>query len=756
MNGKEKVPYISDPSLVPRIRNYLHGEAADSYTDAQTVMTYLQETYSFGCGAERHAERPTVWEAGHRVTAAWLKETKDQNAVNTSLRKIYVRSSASQSPVTFHSQTPDQGKQKTKKTHLQREASSVTDNTPSDLSQGWFIDRNGSGKDSADSGNNEIARASDVPETPDPGRFPSNSGDGEQVSKEGTKKDELSYQLEEFFRPEIYREVDISPPRGFLLHGPPGCGKTLLANCIAGHLSVPFLKVGSTELVSGVSGDSEQKIRDLFEQAVTAAPCVIFIDEIDCIAPKRENASKDMERRIVTQLMLCMDELNTKSESILVLGATNRPDAIDPALRVPGRFDIEISLGIPDQKAREAILCKLCQKMRLSSDFDFKTVARACPGYVGGDLVALKRQAGLLAVKRCSRLSKHHHSSSDTLQNSSVTSSGPWVAPMVPDKLSETEKKPLTEEEIEALTITPDDFMEALKKVQPSAKREGFATVPDVTWDDVGALGDVREVLNTAILGPVRYPEMCESFGLEGASGVLLVGPPGCGKTLVAKAVANESGINFISVKGPELMNMYVGESERAVRQVFQRARNSSPCVIFFDELDSLCPRRSDHENQSSARVVNQLLTEMDGLETRKQVYIMAATNRADIIDPAVLRPGRLDKIVHVGMPGAHDRYEILLTITKNGTKPCLDTDVDLKDIAESSQCNGFSGADLAALVREAATMAMKEMLKNPGQAASERRVVTRAHFDHALTVVRPSVSRLTQESYKRAADKAW
>nr|KAG5710763.1 hypothetical protein BaRGS_035165 [Batillaria attramentaria] len=567
---------------------------------------------------------------------------------------------------------------------------------------------------------------------------------------------ELSYQLEEFFRPEIYREVDISPPRGFLLHGPPGCGKTLLANCIAGHLSVPFLKVGSTELVSGVSGDSEQKIRDLFEQAVTVAPCVIFIDEIDCIAPKRENASKDMERRIVTQLMLCMDELNTKSESILVLGATNRPDAIDPALRVPGRFDIEISLGIPDQKAREAILCKLCQKMRLSSDFDFKTVARACPGYVGGDLVALKRQAGLLAVKRCSRLSKHHHSSSDTLQNSSVTSSGPWVAPMVPDKLSETEKKPLTEEEIEALTITPDDFMEALKKVQPSAKREGFATVPDVTWDDVGALGDVREVLNTAILGPVRYPEMCESFGLEGASGVLLVGPPGCGKTLVAKAVANESGINFISVKGPELMNMYVGESERAVRQMFQRARNSSPCVIFFDELDSLCPRRSDHENQSSARVVNQLLTEMDGLETRKQVYIMAATNRADIIDPAVLRPGRLDKIVHVGMPGAHDRYEILLTITKNGTKPCLDTDVDLKDIAESSQCNGFSGADLAALVREAATMAMKEMLKNPGQAASERRVVTRAHFDHALTVVRPSVSRLTQESYKRAADKAW
>nr|KAG5696960.1 hypothetical protein BaRGS_008422 [Batillaria attramentaria] len=305
---------------------------------------------------------------------------------------------------------------------------------------------------------------------------------------------ELSYQLEEFFRPEIYREVDISPPRGFLLHGPPGCGKTLLANCIAG----------------------------------TAAPCVIFIDEIDCIAPKRENASKDMERRIVTQLMLCMDEL------------------------------------------------------------------------------------------------------------------------------SETEKKPLTEEEIEALTITPDDFMEALKKVQPSAKREGFATVPDVTWDDVGALGDVREVLNTAIL-----------------------------------AVANESGINFISVKGPELMNMRY-------------------------ELLSY------------------------------------------IIDPAVLRPGRLDKIVHVGMPGAHDRYEILLTITKSGTKPCLDTDVDLKDIAESSQCNGFSGADLAALVREAATMAMKEMLKNPGQAASERRVVTRAHFDHALTVVRPSVSRLTQESYKRAADKAW
>uniref|UniRef100_A0AAY5F3R8 AAA+ ATPase domain-containing protein n=1 Tax=Electrophorus electricus TaxID=8005 RepID=A0AAY5F3R8_ELEEL len=555
--------------------------------------------------------------------------------------------------------------------------------------------------------------------------------------------------------PEVYQQLGVVPPRGFLLHGPPGCGKTLLAQAVAGEMELPMLKVSAPELVSGVSGESEQKLRELFEHAVSNAPCILFIDEIDAITPKREVASKDMERRIVAQLLTCMDDLNSLSvpAQVLVIGATNRPDSLDPALRRAGRFDREICLGIPDEDTRLTILKTLCRKLKLPADFDFRRLARLTPGYVGADLMALCREAAMSAVNRVLRLAAGACPSTrppvpETEQgakeesNQAEGSSAP--ASELPQLLALLKNsESLSEEQLASLCIIMDDFRASLTSVQPSAKREGFATVPDVTWDDVGALQDIREELTMAILAPVRNPEQFRALGLSAPAGVLLAGPPGCGKTLLAKAVANESGLNFISVKGPELLNMYVGESERAVRQVFQRGRNSAPCVIFFDEIDALCPRRSGHESGSSVRVVNQLLTEMDGLEARRQVFIMAATNRPDIIDPAVLRPGRLDKTLYVGLPPSVDRHAILLTITKGGTKPHLESDVSLEEIASDERCDYFTGADLSALVREASVNALRAhlcartSLANPGNLR-----VSKQNFEEAFKKVRPSVSK--------------
>ncbi|XP_053164123.1 nuclear valosin-containing protein-like isoform X2 [Hemicordylus capensis] len=533
--------------------------------------------------------------------------------------------------------------------------------------------------------------------------------------------------------PEVYNYLGAVAPRGFLLHGPPGCGKTLLAQAVAGELELPMLKVAATEMVSGVSGESEQKLRELFDQAVANAPCILFIDEIDAITPKREVASKDMERRIVAQLLTCMDDLNdlAAAAQVLVIGATNRPDALDPALRRAGRFDREICLGIPDEAAREKILKTLCRKLRLPESFDFVHLAHMTPGYVGADLMALCREAAMCTVNRV--LVKLEEEKREALKiedgasgqgverNREEPVNSDINQPELPTKgelqrLLELlkEPNPLGEDQLQKLCIEMNDFIIALSSVQPSAKREGFVTVPDVTWADIGALEDIREELIMAILAPVQNPEQFRALGLTAPAGILLAGPPGCGKTLLAKAVANESGLNFISVKGPELLNMYVGESERAVRQVFQRARNSAPCVIFFDEVDALCPRRSDRESGASVRVVNQLLTEMDGLESRRQVFIMAATNRPDIIDPAILRPGRLDKTLYVGLPPPWDRLDILKTITKDGTRPPLEVDVDLEEIAHDPRCNCYTGADLSALVREASVCALRQEMRTP------------------------------------------
>ncbi|KAM6323658.1 nuclear valosin-containing protein-like isoform 2-T2 [Aegotheles albertisi] len=556
--------------------------------------------------------------------------------------------------------------------------------------------------------------------------------------------------------PEVYNHLGVVPPRGFLLHGPPGCGKTLLAQAIAGELELPMLKVAATEMVSGVSGESEQKLRELFEQAVASAPCVLFIDEIDAITPKREVASKDMERRIVAQFLTCMDDLNNVAATtqVLVIGATNRPDSLDPALRRAGRFDREICLGIPDEAAREKILRTLCRKLKLPESFEFHHLARLTPGYVGADLMALCREAAVCTVNRVlikaeKQKRKHVHAGGNTAEESMGVGT---------DTLDELQRlldllkqqDPLPEEQLQKLCIEMNDFIVALSSVQPSAKREGFVTIPDVTWADIGALEDVREELTMAILAPVRNPEQFKALGLVTPAGVLLAGPPGCGKTLLAKAVANESGLNFISVKGPELLNMYVGESERAVRQVFQRARNSAPCVIFFDEVDALCPRRSDRESGASVRVVNQLLTEMDGLENRQQVFIMAATNRPDIIDPAILRPGRLDKTLYVGLPPPEDRLAILKTITKDGTRPPLDIDVNLEEIAYNQHCDCYTGADLSALVREASVCALRqEMALQNTQSKKGEIKISRKHFEAAFRKVKSSVSKKDQIMYE-------
>ena len=503
------------------------------------------------------------------------------------------------------------------------------------------------------------------------------------------------------FRPDIYMNSKIQPPRGILLHGPPGCGKTMIANALAAELGVPFISLSAPSLVSGMSGESEKALRDHFEEAKKMAPCLVFLDEIDSITPKRENAQREMEKRIVAQLLTCMDQLaleQTGGKAVIILAATNRPDSLDPALRRGGRFDKEINLGVPSQAVREQILRVLTRQMALSKDFDFRHLAKLTPGFVGADLSDLVSTAGSAAIKRFLDTLKTESNDMDVDIGDALISE----TVLELRRLVKRAKEPPLPE-MAAVLITTDDFLTALPKIQPSSKREGFATIPDTTWADIGALGPVREELLTAIVEPIRSPEKYERVGITAPTGVLLWGPPGCGKTLLAKAVANESGANFISVKGPELYNRYVGESEKAVRQVFVRARSSIPCVIFFDELDALVPKRDDSLSESSAKVVNTLLTELDGLSNRQGIYVIAATNRPDIIDPAMLRPGRLETLLFVDLPEDAERVEILQTLSRNLLQPFP---AEIANIARA--CEGFSGADLESLLRRAGYAAIK------------------------------------------------
>jgi transitional endoplasmic reticulum ATPase len=498
--------------------------------------------------------------------------------------------------------------------------------------------------------------------------------------------------------PEIFRRLGIEPPKGILLYGPPGVGKTLLAKAIANEANAHFIAINGPEIMSKFYGESEQRLREIFEEAQKNAPAIIFIDEIDAIAPKRDEVMGEVERRVVAQLLTLMDGLKGRGD-VIVIGATNRPHAVDPALRRPGRFDREIEIPLPDKQGRLEILVIHTRNMPLAEDVDLKKIAEITHGYTGADLAALVKEAALRALRR--------------------------YLPKI-DWQSDT----IDPEILESMYVTQQDFLEAFKEIIPSGFREVYVEIPEVRWSDIGGLEDVKQELREAVEWPLKYPDAFKRLGIEPPKGILLYGPPGVGKTLLAKAVATESGANFISVRGPEILSKWVGESERAIREIFRKARVYAPTVVLFDEIDSIVPHRGsvNEGTHVTERIVSQLLTEIDGIEKLNNVVIIGATNRPDLIDPALLRPGRLDKVIYVPSPEMKSRLEILKVHTR---KMPLAEDVDLEYIARATE--GYVGADLAALVREAALYALREDL-------SSSRVYMR-HFLQAMTKIRPSLS---------------
>ncbi|KAI3879336.1 hypothetical protein MKX03_031805 [Papaver bracteatum] len=492
--------------------------------------------------------------------------------------------------------------------------------------------------------------------------------------------------------PEVLHGLGIKPSAGILLHGPPGCGKTKLAQAIANEAGVPFYRRAAAEFVTGLAGASEENIRDLFSEAYRTAPSVVFIDEIDAIASNRGDVLQaNYEKRIMTQLLTCMDEPTSVKKSgsaryakkagyVLVIGATNRPDALDPALRRPGRFDREICLGVPDGNARAEILSALTRNLNLSKDcnFDLAKIAEVTPGFVGADLSALVTEAGNLAMKRISYSRK----------------------PDTDEAKDNWRNRPLEPGERKDLDIRMTDFEEAVKMVQPSLRREGFSAIPNVKWEDIGGLDFLRKEFDDYIVSRIKYPEEYEEFGVGFEQGFLLYGPPGCGKTSIAKAVANEAGANFIHVKGPELLGMWMGESELAVRTIFRRARTCSPCILFFDEVDAIAPKRGQGPMEGGRRMIEsiltQLLIELDGGDKRKGVFVIGATNRPEAMDEAIKRPGRLGKHIYVPLPTPEERGLILKALSKG--KP-ISEEVDFSAIGLKKAYDNLSGADLARVV---------------------------------------------------------
>jgi ribosome biogenesis ATPase len=542
--------------------------------------------------------------------------------------------------------------------------------------------------------------------------------------------------------PQLYSSSRVQPARGVLIYGPPGCGKTAIANAFAAHLGVSFISISAPSIVSGMSGESEKALREYFEEAKKLAPCLMFIDEIDAITPKRESAQREMEKRIVAQLLTCMDDLileKTNGKAVIVLAATNRPDSLDPALRRGGRFNKEINMSVPNEASREKILRAMTRQSKVSDDVDYEMLARRTPGFVGADLEDLVLTASEAAMERCLSVLQADADAALPPEEMDIdpgnsASDRPPASSGAVASLDRLIKYTKTTSHLHAnpptIFVSNADFLAALPSIQPSALREGFATIPTTTFADIGALAHHRLSLDTAIINPIANPKAYASLGIAPATGLLLWGPPGCGKTLLAKAVANESKANFISVKGPELLNKYVGESERAVRQVFARARSSVPVVIFFDELDALVPHRADGGSMSeaSSRVVNTMLAELDGVgDGRDGIYVIAATNRPHAIDLAMLRPGRLETVLFVGLPDADERVDILRTLVRK--LPNFEYTSEIADIARHAE--GFSGADLGSLLRKAGDNAVK-------RAASK---IEHPDFVAARNEVRRSVS---------------
>ena len=497
-------------------------------------------------------------------------------------------------------------------------------------------------------------------------------------------------------RPELFEKLGIAPPKGVLMHGPPGTGKTLLAKAVASESDAHFILINGPEIMSKYVGGSEENLREYFEEAEANSPSIIFIDELDAIAPKREETNGEAERRTVAQLLTLMDGLKSRGQ-VVVIGATNRPDSLDPALRRPGRFDREIEIGVPDADERREVLEIHTRNMPIEEDVDLNKLANTTHGFVGADLESLCKEAAMRVVRR-----------------------------ILPEIRNDDEEIP--EEVLKKIIVTKDDFKSALKEIQPSALREVLVQVPDVKWDDVGGLDDAKQELKEAVEWPLKYPDNFQKLGIKPPKGVILYGIPGTGKTLLAKAVAHESEANFISIKGPELLSKWVGESEKGVREVFRKAKQTAPTVIFFDEIDSIASTRSGNDGDSGVtkRVVNQLLTEMDGLEELEDVAIIAATNRPDIIDPGLMRPGRFDRHIKVDTPSEEARLAIFEVHTKDMP---LASDVNLKKLAKAT--DGYVGADIEAVCREAAMLTLRNDMES-----SE---IPNKYFKEAIEKVKPA-----------------
>ncbi len=498
--------------------------------------------------------------------------------------------------------------------------------------------------------------------------------------------------------PELFQRLGIEPPRGVFLYGPPGCGKTLLAKAVANESDANFFVISGPEIMSKFYGESEARLREIFQKAQETSPSIIFIDEMDAIAPKREEVTGEVERRVVAQLLSLMDGMGSRG-NIIVIGATNRPNAIDPALRRPGRFDREIEIGVPDKAGRYEVLQIHTRNMPLAEDVDLKRLSDVTHGYTGADMASLCREAAMKALRR-----------------------------YIPEFNLEEERIP--PETLEKMIVKMDDFLSAYREITPTAMREVYVEVPQVHWNEVGGLKQVKQELMESVEWPIKKPEVFKKMGIKPPRGILIYGPPGCGKTLLARAVATESEANFISIKGPEIFSKWVGESEKAIREVFRKGRTAAPAIIFFDELDAIVPRRGlgYADSGASERVISQLLAEIDGIETLQNVLVIAATNRPDMLDPAVLRPGRFDRMIYVPSPDLDSLKEIF-KIHTHGMP--LSRDVVLDELARKAQ--GYSGADIEAICREAAMNALREDI--------ESTEVSRRDFDVAMERVGPSIT---------------
>jgi transitional endoplasmic reticulum ATPase len=501
--------------------------------------------------------------------------------------------------------------------------------------------------------------------------------------------------------PQIFERLGIDPPKGVLLYGPPGTGKTLIARAVAQESDANFYTINGPEIVHKFYGESEQHLRSIFEEAGKNAPAIIFIDEIDSVAPKRANVQGEVEKRIVATLLALMDGLKSRGE-LIVIGATNMPDLLDPALRRPGRFDREITIGIPDRNGRLKVLEIHTRGMPLAEDVSLEKLADITHGYVGADLEALAREAAMVCLR-------------ESMERGEIT----------------LEEVPY--EVIASLEVTQGQFMKAMNEVEPSAIREVAIETPNVHWSDVGGLEDVKKILRETVEWPLQYAKLFQKANLKPTKGILLSGPPGTGKTLLAKALATESEVNFIGVKGPELISKWVGESEKGIREIFKKAKAAAPCILFFDEIDSIAPRRSSGEGDSGVmgRTISQFLTELDGLEELRGVVILGSTNRADLIDPALIRPGRFDHIMSLGLPDRQARGEIFRIHTRG--KP-IDKKVDLEELARATE--GKNGAEIESICRQAVTLAIRQFIEEHKERANEKAdkfLVRKEHFEEVV-----------------------